>query len=163
MATESSSPILKDPTKNTSKMTNATTATAASPAVTTLSILRTLVGVSCIVSPPFVGKLFFFPLASSQSSLLLRLFGFREAVLGDLTWTARNGVANASERQELRHLLYGNVAADAMDCAGIAWALYNGHVGRRAAGMFIGGAVAFIAMGIAGLRGVKHQEQTDGV
>jgi hypothetical protein len=143
--------------------------------ITTLSSLRALAGFSCILAPTFTGTLFRLPIpATSTNAVLLRLFGVRDAVIGELLWTVRPAAASVAgertkiaadegagsaataraERKELKRILWANVATDGLDLVCVAVALGRGALGRPAAACVGGGAATFLVMGLMALRGL---------
>jgi hypothetical protein len=82
---------------------------------------------------------------------MLRLFGGRDIVFGELTWFVRprSGIAmTVEERRETRRLMWANVATDAMDIAVLAFCVSKGAIGKTGAALVGGGAVAFLGMGL---------------
>jgi hypothetical protein len=132
--------------------------------ITTLSSLRAVAGFSCILAPTFTGTLFRLPIpANSTNALLLRLFGVRDAVIGELLWTVRPGTVGEptrtaatvlAERKELKRILWANVATDGLDLVCVAVALGRGALGRPAAACVGGGAATFLVLGLMALRGL---------
>jgi hypothetical protein len=126
-----------------------------------LSYLRAIAGFSCIIAPTFTGKLFQIPIvANSTNSILLRLFGVRDAVIGELLWTVRprsgewtkSLAAAHAEQKELKRILWANVATDGLDLACIAFALSKGALSKPAAACVGGGAATFLVMGLIALK-----------
>lgn len=84
----------------------------------------------------------------------LRLFGIRDAVIGELTWLHRppfHKPLDDAQRNQLRTMLLANVATDATDVVVTAAALAVGAIGRNAAIAIGGGAVTFLSLGLVGL------------
>jgi hypothetical protein len=119
-----------------------------------------------LVSPEHSADFFGVPL-TPETTIVGRLFGGRDLVLGALLWSARANAASAvstsiasklsdvaSKRDmtaELRRALFISIATDLMDvCSCIAGAL-DGRVSGRAMGFLGGGAVSLAALAGLGL------------
>lgn len=124
--------------------------------VTALGVLRIGVGAACIIAPQFTCNLFRLP-ASPQIALVTRLTGVRDIVLGELLLTANR--SGEDKHHELKRTLWANVATDVVDVGSCAVALYTGAVGRTAAGLFGGGAVLFVLLGVESLVGLRKKTE----
>lgn len=122
-------------------------------AIKTLSWARIATGVACLAAPRFTCALFKWNIPA-ESSLLVRMVGARDAVLGELLITAEDKHAHDGGQRELRRALWTNMAADVVDVGSVVYAVAMGHVGRATGGLFGAGAVAFIGLGAWGLRGL---------
>jgi len=135
--------------------------------VNSLAWLRVIAGASCVVAPVFTGRLFQFAVApASMHAVTLQLFGVRDFVVGELTWFVRPRGPRAGaedvgagarprtegERQELRRVLWANVAVDSLDLAVLAFAYSRGALPGPAFLVAGGGAAAFAALGSLALR-----------
>ena len=135
--------------------------------VNSLAWLRVVAGASCIVAPVFTGRLFQFAVApASMHAATLQLFGVRDFAVGELTWFVRPRGPRAGEedtgagarprtegeRQELRRVLWANVAVDTLDLAVMAFAYSRGAIPGPAFLCVGGGAAAFAALGGLALR-----------
>jgi hypothetical protein len=128
-------------------------------AVNGLAYARIASGVGCLLAPSFTARLFGVALASNSfESVLVRLFGIGPAVLGDLTWYNRpkfgNTVQTESERRELRHVLWANVAADVLEGGIVMYAASKGLIPRTASLCMGGASALFLATGLFALREV---------
>jgi hypothetical protein len=135
--------------------------------VNSLAWLRVVAGASCIVAPVFTGRLFQFAVApASMHAVTLQLFGVRDFAVGELTWFVRPRGPRAGEedtgagarprtegeRQELRRVLWANVAVDSLDLAVLAYAFSRGVIAGPAFLCVGGGAACFAALGGLALR-----------
>ncbi|KAH8704106.1 hypothetical protein BGW36DRAFT_423632 [Talaromyces proteolyticus] len=134
--------------------------------VQALAWLRVVAGGAALVAPSFTAKLFFLPgvTPGSLASYQLRLFGIRDAVIGELLYTVRPKFPSAAspasqtesdwerDRKELRRMLWANVATDALDVVVTGTALAAGIIPRSAAVAVGGGATVFLLMGLVGLK-----------
>jgi hypothetical protein len=134
--------------------------------VNALAWLRVVAGASCVVAPVFTGRLFQFAVApASMHAVTLQLFGVRDFAVGELTWFVRPrggpgaGAEDAGvrprtegERQELRRVLWTNLAVDSLDIAVLAFAYSRGAIAGPAFLCVGGGAAAFAALGGLALR-----------
>lgn len=117
-----------------------------------------------MLAPTLVGKILQVPIAAhSTAATFLRLFGVRDAALGELTWTVKPQWPSAAtaptgstqhERAELRRILWAGVAVDVLDVATVAYVYARGGLPRFAAGLYGGAALAFAGLGLVGLRGL---------
>lgn len=117
---------------------------------------RVIAGGMALIAPTFTGKLFLIPAAAMtpMSAYQLRLFGIRDAVIGELTWLHRPAFRkplDEGDRKQLRTILLANVATDATDVVVTAAAMAMGAIGRNAALAIGGGAVTFLSLGLVGL------------
>jgi hypothetical protein len=133
--------------------------------VNSLAWLRVVAGASCVVAPVFTGRLFQFAVApASMHAITLQLFGVRDFAVGELTWFVRPRGGRAGEeeagarprtegeRQELRRVLWANVAVDSLDLAVLAYAFSRGAIAGPAFLCVGGGAACFAALGGLALR-----------
>ena len=132
--------------------------------VAALGALRAAAGLAAMVSPVLVGKLFFIPMAHPQSAWILRLFGVRDLVAGELTFfTGRSSKPDElrpiaqveAEKRHLRNVLVANVAIDSLDLVCTSAALFQGTVTRAGFAGVGGGAAAFLLMGLLGLKAIQ--------
>ncbi|KAF2193397.1 hypothetical protein K469DRAFT_712153 [Zopfia rhizophila CBS 207.26] len=124
-----------------------------STSIKALSILRIAVGASCLIAPRFSCALFQFPIPAAMS-VMPRLFGVRDLVLGELLLTAEDKNGPDRGRREIKRALWAGIGTDAVDIASILVGVVTGTVGRIPAAIFGGGAVAFIGLGALGMRGL---------
>ncbi|KAF2468518.1 uncharacterized protein BDR25DRAFT_344244 [Lindgomyces ingoldianus] len=124
-----------------------------SGAIRALSILRIAVGAGCLIAPRWTCALFQFPIAASVS-VMPRLFGGRDLVLGELLMTAEDENAHDGGRREIKRALWAGIGTDAIDIGAIAFGVATGTVGKLPGAIFAGGAVAFIGLGALGMRGL---------
>ena len=117
-------------------------------AINVLAVGRAAVGVGLMIAPRAIVGFFGIPLTAS-TAIYGRMIGGRELVLGDLTYMVNK---EKKDRSELRHVLWANVAFDALDIGALAYGFATSAVSRTAVGLFGGGALSFIALGAIGLR-----------
>jgi hypothetical protein len=118
-----------------------------------LAVLRIGLGAMCLAVPSLTLALFQFPLPQA-SNTIVRLWGIRDAILGELLYTAENRNVADGGRRELRRALWSNVAADAVDMCSAAFAVATGNMAMLPAAVLGGGAAMGVAMGAFGLRGL---------
>lgn len=130
-----------------------------------LAWLRVAAGGLALVAPSFTAKAFLLPgvTPGSLASYQLRLFGIRDFVIGELLWTVRpefsstrspgSGIEadRVRDRQELRRILWANVATDTLDVVVTGAAVATRAIPKTAGLAVGGGAAAFLAMGLVGL------------
>ncbi|KIW01359.1 uncharacterized protein PV09_07130 [Verruconis gallopava] len=120
-------------------------------AITALGAIRAVLGAGLLIAPRFVGGLFHIPV-TAQSALIGRAVGGRDLVLGELLLTADG---SQKDRKEVKRALWAGLAADALDIGSIVFAVASGQLSRTGAGLFGGGATAFVLLGVVGLRSLK--------
>jgi len=151
----------------------------ASLTLTTLSTLRMAAGVGLLAAPRLTTIAFLVPYASS-ASLITRMGGVRDFVLGALLFTAnRNRSASASiisspsdegvvkpdtepllggvrngEMGEVRRALMAGMLVDAVDIVSCLVCMGEGTLPLEGMGIAGGGAVVFLGLGAWGLRAV---------
>ena len=116
-----------------------------------LGAIRAVAGAGLLIAPVFIGKLFHVPV-TAQSALLARAVGTRDLVLGELLLTADK---NGTDRKEVKRALWAGVAADALDLGATVFALSTSQLSKTGAGLFGGGATAFLLLGLVGLRSLN--------
>jgi hypothetical protein len=116
--------------------------------ITALGAIRAIAGAGLLIAPQFIGKLFHVPV-TAQSALLARAVGTRDLVLGELLLTADR---SAKDTKEMKRALWAGLATDALDIGATVFALASGHLTRTGAGLFGGGAAAFLLLGTIGIR-----------
>lgn len=116
--------------------------------ITALGAIRAVAGAGLLIAPVFIGKLFHVPV-TAQSALLARAVGTRDLVLGELLLTADK---DTKDRKEVKRALWAGVSTDALDVGATVFALATGQLTRTGAGLFGGGATAFLLLGMIGLR-----------
>ena len=122
-------------------------------ATNTLSYLRIATGAAGLVAPQFTCALFKWNVPMG-STLLVRMVGGRDGVLGGLLFTAEDKNAPDGGRREFQRAIWTNVAADTIDIGCLVYAVAKGHVGKSTGGLFGAGAVVFMGLGAWGLRGL---------
>ncbi|KAF2262691.1 hypothetical protein CC78DRAFT_605740 [Lojkania enalia] len=145
-----SEPLLPSKLANEQFSSLSTTSTTA---IKALSILRIAVGASCIIAPRWSCALFQFPIPAAYS-VMPRIFGVRDLILGELLITAENKESPDGGRREIKRALWANIGADVVDVGSVLFGLATGTVGRAPAAIFGGGAAAFVILGVLGLRGL---------
>jgi hypothetical protein len=122
-------------------------------AIKALSVARIALGASTIIAPRWTCALFQFPIPASVS-ILARLFGVRELVLGELLITAEDKGSPTGGRRELRRTLLANLGTDTVDVCSVVFAVATGTIGRVPGALFGAGAVVALGLGGLGLRGL---------
>ena len=110
-------------------------------------------GAGCLVAPQFTCALFKWNVPVG-STLLVRMVGARDGVLGGLLLTAEDKNAPDGGRRELRRAIWTGMAANTIDMGCLAYAVAKGHVGVSTGGLFGAGFVVFMGLGAWGLRGL---------
>jgi hypothetical protein len=116
--------------------------------ITLLGGLRAIAGAAIVLAPVTMCKIFAIPLSGSAIPIA-RLVGIRDLVLGELLFTADNG---GDSRREVKRAFIAGAASDAVDIGITVSALAMGQFSRMGAGLFGGGAAAFLVMGLYGLK-----------
>ncbi|OSS54676.1 hypothetical protein B5807_01027 [Epicoccum nigrum] len=122
-------------------------------AINTLSYLRIATGAACLVTPQFTCALFKWNVPVG-STLLVRMVGARDGVLGGLLLTAEDKNAPDGGRRELKRAIWANMAADTIDIGSLVYAVAKGHVGKSTGWLFGAGAVVSMGLSAWGLRGL---------
>jgi hypothetical protein len=150
-----SNPIINTPTSSTLKRdapsTQATTPT--SPIITPFGLARISLGTAALLFPHWTCSLFRFA-APASSLVVVRLFGVRDAILGEMLYTASDPTAPDGGRKELKRALWRNITADSVDMCSVGVAVATGALGRVPGAMLAGGAGIGVVMGVLGLRGL---------
>jgi hypothetical protein len=94
-----------------------------------------------------------FPVPAAYS-VMPRLFGVRDLVIGELLLTAGDDKLPDGGRREIKRMLWANIGTDVVDVGSILIGLATGTVGRAPAAIFGGGAAAFVILGAIGMRGL---------
>lgn len=148
-----SDPLLGPSPKDSTGPSEKPISTSTQYAIKTLSILRIATGAACLAAPRFTCALFSYNIPVG-SSLLVRMVGGREAVLGDLLLTGEDKHAHDGGRREMRRAIWSGMAVDVVDVGSLVYAVAKGHVGKATGGLFGAGALFFIGLGAWGLRGL---------
>jgi hypothetical protein len=119
--------------------------------ITALGAIRAVGGAGLLIAPIFVGKVFHVPI-TAQSSLVARAVGTRDLVLGELLLTADT---KSKDRTEVKRALWAGIATDALDIGATVFAIASGNLSKTGAGLFGGGATAFLLLGLVGLRSLN--------
>jgi len=131
----------------------------------TIGVLRAGLGASCVLLPSLTLAPFAYPALSPAATVVVRMFGAREVVLGSFLLAAeRNRAAavrhsNPKEesvaRKEVVRAIWHNAAADGMDVLILIAAGAAGALEGRPLFMLVGAAGLFAGMGLelAGLYG----------
>jgi hypothetical protein len=124
-----------------------------STVIKTLSVLRIIFGTACVIAPQTSCEIFYYPVPTAFS-ILPRLFGIRDLVLGALLVTAEDKSIPSGGRRELKRTLWANIAADSMDVISIILSLAQGNLGRLPAAALGGGAGIFLIIEGMVMRGL---------
>ncbi|KAF3008452.1 hypothetical protein E8E13_003799 [Curvularia kusanoi] len=119
--------------------------------IKTLAYMRIATGAACLVAPQFTCALFKLNIPVG-STLLVRMIGARDGVLGELLLTAEDRNAPDGGKRELRRAIWAGMAADAIDVGSLVYAVAKGHVGKPTGGLFGAGAIVFMGLGAWGLK-----------
>ena len=125
-----------------------------STAIKVLSLVRIALGAATFIAPKWTCALFQFPIPVS-ASVLARLFGVREIILGELLITAEDKGSPAGGRRELRRTLLANLGADTVDICSVGFAVATGAMSRVAGALFVGAALGLVGLELIGLRGLS--------
>jgi hypothetical protein len=161
-------------------MASSALSTLATASISTVSVIRILVRCSILVSPEHSADFFGVPL-TPETTIVGRLFGGRDLVLGALLWSARASAASAASASaasasaasasastsiasklfdvaskrdmtaELRRALFFSIATDLIDVCSCVVGDLDGGVSGRAMGFLGGGAVSLAAFAGLGL------------
>jgi hypothetical protein len=145
-------PLLLDPKLVNDQLTKPLSETT-STTIKALAVLRIGLGAACLFAPRWTFALFQFPIPQA-SGTVVRLFGVRDAILGELLYTAEDRNVPDKGRREMRRALWSNVAADAVDICCVGFAVSTGNMRMLPAALLIGGAAMGVGMGTIGLRGL---------
>jgi hypothetical protein len=126
---------------------------ASSSAIKALSILRFALGTTAAIAPRFTCGLFMLPVPAGVS-VMTRLVGAGDLVLGELLITAEDKNSADGGRREIKRALWAGIGADCVSLASFAFELASGTVGRAPALLFAGGAAATIGLSALGMRGL---------
>jgi hypothetical protein len=110
-------------------------------------------GGACVIAPQTTCEIFFYPVPAAFS-ILPRLFGIRDLLLGALLVTAEDKNVPSGGRRELRRTLWANIVADSVDVISIVLSLAQGNLGRLPAAALGGGAGIFLIMEGMTMRGL---------
>ncbi|KIL93756.1 hypothetical protein FAVG1_02317 [Fusarium avenaceum] len=124
-----------------------------STTIKTVSFLRVVLGAACVIAPQLTCEIFFYPVPAAFS-ILPRLFGIRDLLLGALLVTAEDRNIPSGGRRELRRTLWANIAADSVDVISIVLSLAQGNLERLPAAALGGGAGIFLIMEGMAMRGL---------
>ena len=117
-----------------------------SVAIKILGIHRVALGAFCLIAPRFSCALFQFPVPAAYS-IMPRLFGVRDLVLGELLLTAEDKNSSGGGKREIKRALWANIGTDCVDLASIAFGVATGTFGKTPALIFGGGAAASAVVG----------------
>ena len=161
-------PLLGDPLKPMSDAPPQALSSTTRTAIKALSIVRILTGAACIIAPRFTCALFRYNVPAEQT-LLVRMFGVRDTVFGELLITAEhNEKKDCGRRQvpqvqaestltvarELRRAIWAGIAADVVDIGSLAFGVAMGQVGKATGGLLGAAAVGAIGLAAVGLLGL---------
>lgn len=85
----SEDPLLGGPSKVMEDPRSPAVSPTSQTAIKALGVIRIVTGAACIVAPRFTCALFRYPVPA-EHSVLVRMFGARDAVLGELLMTAED-------------------------------------------------------------------------
>ncbi len=83
------SPLLDHSTRIVDQDSTSSLSRTTQTAIKALSVIRIATGAACLVAPRFTCALFQYKVPAEQT-ILVRMFGVRDAVLGELLITAEN-------------------------------------------------------------------------
>ncbi|KAL5377775.1 hypothetical protein DPSP01_009555 [Paraphaeosphaeria sporulosa] len=141
--------------KPTSKQDPKPIPSSSALAINVLALGRIGLGLASFVAPTVTLSLFKIALPANMT-LIPRMFGGREFVIGEWTWMVKDEDKNAAEggRRELKRAMRLNTVVDALDLAAVGYGVATGMVGRLPGGLLAGGALTCVAMDLWGLRGL---------
>ena len=126
-----------------------------------MALVRTGVGLGCLIMPSLALRLCGIPVPISVPTVLMtRLAGARDAMLAfALVWALRNEsqkVLSTETRRTTRSVILAGILVDVADSLSVfAIAASSGGLSPKAIGVFGGGAVLFSAIGAVGLAAYK--------
>ncbi|KAF2689992.1 hypothetical protein K458DRAFT_483510 [Lentithecium fluviatile CBS 122367] len=150
---EQTSPLLLPKPANDQPTTTTQLSHPTTTAIKTLAILRLGIGAASLITPRWACALFQYSLPQG-SSIIGRLFGIREVILGELLYTSEDKNAIDGGRREVRRALWCNIAADTVDICSVGFAVATGGMGRVPGALFAGGAVVGVGLGALCLKEV---------
>jgi hypothetical protein len=148
---DQTSPLLAPKLVNTQPISPLSKST--STAIHTLAILRIGIGAASLIAPRWTFGLFQVAVPQA-SSTIVRLYGVRDVILGELLYTAEDKRAPDGGRREIKRALWSNIAADAVDICSVGFAVATGSMGRLPGALVVGGAALGVGLGALGLRGL---------
>ncbi|KAL1594476.1 hypothetical protein SLS60_010236 [Paraconiothyrium brasiliense] len=122
-------------------------------AINVLAMGRIGLGVASLVAPTLTFALFRLPLPANMT-LLPRMFGGREIVIGEWTWMTKNEDAADGRHKGLKTAMRLNTVVDALDFASVGYGVATGTIGRLPGGLLAGGALTCIALDLWSLQGL---------
>ncbi|KAH7068723.1 hypothetical protein FB567DRAFT_541059 [Paraphoma chrysanthemicola] len=147
----STDPLLGAPSKLRDDSAAQPLSTTAQTVIKVLTVMRVGVGAACIVAPRFTCALFKYNVPAEQA-LIVRMFGARDAVFGELLATAEDKERPDRGRREIKRAIWGALAADVMDLGAIAFGVATGQVGKTPGILLGAAAIGAIGIGAVGLR-----------
>ena len=147
---------------NHSEMAEQSTNSLAAASITTLAVLRMLVGASTLLVPGRAGPPFGIPI-TAPTMILGRLFGVRDLVIGGLLWSAPSHstatiAVNGECRRTLRRALVVGLIIDTVDVCSNIVGFVDGTLEPRAIVGVGVGAAFFAGLGLLGLRGLELKD-----
>lgn len=122
-------------------------------AIKALSVIRIATGAACLVAPRFTCGLFRYTVPAEQA-VLVRMFGVRDAIFGELLVTAEDKGRDDGGRREIRRAIWAGIAADVVDIGSLVFGVAMGQVGKTTGGLLGACAVGALGLGALGLRGL---------
>ncbi|KAK5659607.1 hypothetical protein OQA88_811 [Cercophora sp. LCS_1] len=121
-----------------------------------IGITRAAFGVGCLLAPSFALKIVGVNAAlSPEASILTRMFGVREIVVGETLLLAersasakRGTVAQVAGDEEVRRAIWLNVATDSLDVVALGFAFAQGILETATIGQLVGTAVLYAGAGL---------------
>ncbi|OAL53959.1 hypothetical protein IQ07DRAFT_640976 [Pyrenochaeta sp. DS3sAY3a] len=146
-------PLLNGSHKAGSEIPVAPLSSTTQTAIKALSVIRVATGVACVFAPIFTCGLFKYTVPV-ENSLLVRMFGVRDFVMGELLITAEDKKSPDGDRREIRRAIWTGIAVDTVDIGSVAYAVAMGHVGKTTGGLLGAAALGAIGLAAVGLRGL---------
>ncbi|VUC24985.1 unnamed protein product [Clonostachys rosea] len=135
-----STPVASDRNKNGAALTTELTSLS-SGSIPALAASRFVLGAAFFLAPGITSQLFQIDILP-EASLITRLFGVREIVLGALTAAT---FRDHESKKEMRRILWAGVTADSMDVMACLIILASSHTTETAAAK----TTAIVALGAA--------------
>ncbi|KAF9741298.1 hypothetical protein PMIN01_00837 [Paraphaeosphaeria minitans] len=124
-------------------------------AIDILALGRIVLGIASFAAPTLALSPLKIDLPANMT-LLPRVFGGRDIVIGEWTRMVREEDKNAAEggRRELKRAMRLNTLVDALDFAATGYGVVTGTLDRLSGGLLAGTALTWVAMGLWALRGL---------
>ncbi|KAK5662365.1 hypothetical protein OQA88_8275 [Cercophora sp. LCS_1] len=117
--------------------------------LTFVGLIRAVYGVGCILAPALAVKFIGIANLSPEASILCRLFGVRDIVIGWLLLLAHAKRTPISGDGEVRRAIWWNIVMDGLDALTLGLAFAQGDLEAGLFGKMVGGSLLDLGMGLA--------------